>query len=47
MTDWNRVMAGVKRGVDPVTAFNRVQSDEAWAHRTWRGQTSCGEPECS
>lgn len=47
MTDWSRGMAGVKRGVDPVTAINRGQSDEARAHRVWRGQTSCGGPECS
>lgn len=38
MTDWNRViMMDMSRGVDPVTAFNREQDDEARVYRIWRG----------
>lgn len=48
MTDWNRVMAGVPRGVDPAAAFNRERACRSAGPQGLEGrQAGCGEPECS
>lgn len=46
MTNWNKVVANMSRGMDPMSAYNRAEREEREEHRERMERLRGAKPEC-
>ena len=45
MVDWNKVVANMGRGMDPMSAYNRAEREGREEHRKRTERLRCAKPE--